>query len=120
VRVLALVDELDNVSEACRLVGVSRTSFYEWRRSADAYGLEALMPKDRRRPQQPQATPTHVIEELLTMAVLEPTIGCRQYADRLAERGYVVSKSTVQKLLVEHGPPGRKAEPNAKGLRSRH
>ena len=36
----------------------------------------------------PNATPTHVVEELLTLAVIEPTIGCRQYADRLAERGY--------------------------------
>jgi transposase InsO family protein len=102
VRVLALADELGNVTEACRLVGVSRTSFYEWKALADAYGLDALMPKARRRPQEPNATPTHVIEELLTMAVLEPTIGCRQYADRLADRGYVVSKTTVQKLLVEH------------------
>ena len=102
-RVLSLAEQLGNVSAACRLVGVSRTSFYEWRRVAEAYGLEALMPKDRRRPQEPNATPTHVIEDLLTLAVLQPTIGCRQYADHLAERGYVVSKSTVQKLLVEHG-----------------
>jgi transposase InsO family protein len=102
-RVLALADELGNVKAACELVGVSRTSFYEWRRVAEAYGLEALMPKTRRRPQEPNATPTHVVEDLLTVAVLCPTIGCRQYADRLAERGYTVSKSTVQKLLVEHG-----------------
>jgi len=103
VRVLALAEQLGNVAEACRLVGVSRTSFYKWRAHAAAYGLEALMPKARWRPQEPNATPTHVIEELLTMAVLIPTIGCRQYADRLAERGYIVSKTTVQKLLVEHG-----------------
>lgn len=101
-RVLALADELGNISEACRLVGVSRTSFYAWQARAEAYGLDALTPKTRRRPQEPHATPTHVIEELLTRAVLEPTIGCRQYADRLAERGYVVSKTTVQKILVDH------------------
>jgi transposase InsO family protein len=103
VRVLELAAELGNVAEACRLIGVSTTSFYEWRRVAERYGLDALMPKARRRPQLPNATPTHVVEELLTLAVLEPTIGCRQYADRLGERGHVVSKSTVQKLLVEHG-----------------
>lgn len=101
-RVLALAEELGNVAEACRLVGVSRTSFYKWRAAASAYGLEALTPKDRRRPQEPNATPTHVIEDLLTLAVVQPTLGCRQYAGRLAERGYLVSKSTVQKLLVEH------------------
>jgi transposase InsO family protein len=43
------------------------------------------------------------VTELLTLAVTEPTIGCRQYADRLAERGWSIAKTTVQKILVEHG-----------------
>jgi len=38
----------------------------------------------------------------LAIAVAEPTLGRRQLADRLADRGYVVSKTTVQKLLVDH------------------
>ena len=73
-------------------MGVSRTRFYEWRKIAPSYGIEALMPKDRRAPQLPNATPTHIVEDLLTLAVIEPTIGCRQYADRLAERGYEIGK----------------------------
>ena len=44
-RVLALAEELGNVSEACRIVGVSRRSFYEWRRIAQEQGREALYPK---------------------------------------------------------------------------
>jgi transposase InsO family protein len=108
-RLLSLAAELGNVAEACRQMGISRTRYYEWRQRVDRYGLEALMPKDRRTPQLPNATPTHVVEELLTLAVTVPTIGCRQYADRLAERGYVVSKTTVQKLLVDHGL-GRRAQ----------
>lgn len=107
-RLLELAVELGNVSEACRQLGVSRTRYYEWKRLADRYGLDALVPKDRRRPQLPNATPTHVINELLTLAVLEPTIGCRQLADRLGDRGYVIAKSTVQKVLVDHGL-GRRA-----------
>ena len=38
-----------------------------------------------------------------TLAVLEPTIGSRQYAYRLANRGFSIAKSTVQKILVAHG-----------------
>jgi transposase InsO family protein len=102
-RLLELADELGNVSEACRQMGVSRTRYYQWKKLADAYGLEALTPKSRRPPQLANATPTHVVTELLTVAVTEPTIGCRQYADRLAERGWSISKSTVQKILVDHG-----------------
>jgi hypothetical protein len=92
-----------NVAAACRTFGVSRTRFYEWRNLAEQYGLEALMPKERRVPQMPNATPTWVVNELLTLAVTEPTIGCRQYADRLDTRGYQISKSTVQAILVRQG-----------------
>jgi transposase InsO family protein len=101
-RTLAAARELGNVSEACRRNGVSRTTFYEWLAVVAAYGLEALMPKARRRPQLPNATPTHVVAELLTLAIIEPTLGCRQYADRLGDRGFVVSKTTVHKLLSSH------------------
>jgi len=103
VRVLAYAQETGNVAATCRTFGVSRTRFYEWRRVAELYGLEALMPKERRAPQMPNATPTWVVNELLTLAVTEPTIGCRQYADRLDDRGYSIGKSTVQDILVRHG-----------------
>lgn len=102
-RVLAHAEQTGNVAETCRVFGVSRTRFYEWRSIAQRYGVEALMPKQRRRPQLPNATPTHVLEVLLTLAVLQPTLGCRQLADRLADRGFVVSKTTVNKLLADHG-----------------
>ena len=101
-RLLELAQELGNVSAACRQMGVSRTRYYEWRNATAAYGLEALIPKPRRRPQMANETPTHVVADLLSLAVIEPTIGCRQYADRLGERGYVISKTTVQKHLVDH------------------
>ena len=101
--VLAHADKSKNVAETCRLFGVSRTRYYEWKGVADRYGLDALMPKGRRRPQMPDRTPTHVIEALLTLAVVEPTIGCRQYADRLDDRGFSIAKSTVQRHLVAHG-----------------
>jgi integrase len=34
--------------------------------------------------------------------VVELTLGCRQYSDRVADRGYALSKTTVQKILVDH------------------
>ena len=109
VRLLDLADELGNISEACRTLGVSRTRYYEWRNTAELYGLEALWPKDRRRPAQPNETPTHVVADLMALVVIEPTIGCRQYADRLVELGFEISKSTVQRVLVAHGL-GRRRE----------
>jgi transposase InsO family protein len=107
--VLADAQRSGNVAETCRRFGISRTRYYEWKGVADRYGLAALMPKERRSPQMPMATPTHVVERLLTLAVLEPTIGCRQYADRLGDQGFAIAKSTVQKHLITHGL-GRRSE----------
>jgi transposase len=38
------------VSEACRVFGVSRKTYYEWIKKAEQYGLSALLPRERRRP----------------------------------------------------------------------
>ena len=92
-----------NVSEACRTFGVSRTRYYEWNKLAERYGAEALLPKARRRPQLPNATPTHVVERLLTSAVLEPTLGARRLADQLVDRGWPIAASTAQTYLTEAG-----------------
>ena len=102
-RLLELAAELGNVSAACKQMGISRTRYYEWRRLAQAYGLDALVPKARRKPAQANATPTHVVEQLLSMAVTQPTLGARAYADRLGDAGFALSKTTVSKILGEHG-----------------
>jgi transposase InsO family protein len=51
----------------------------------------------------PNATPTHIVELMLTLAITMPTLGCRQYADRLFDQGFTIGKSTVQNLLIKHG-----------------
>jgi transposase InsO family protein len=95
--------EKTSVAEASRVFGVSRTTIHRWRSLASAYGLEALVPKGRRSPAMPNATPSWVVDELLAEAVVRPTLGARRYAERLAERGFVISRSGVQKLLCRHG-----------------
>jgi transposase InsO family protein len=92
-----------SVAEASRVFGVSRTTIHRWRKQADAYGRDALMPKARRAPAMPNATPTWVVEELLAEAVVRPTLGAARYAQILAERGFVLSRSGTQKLLNRHG-----------------
>jgi transposase InsO family protein len=101
-RVLAHAGETGNVSETCRTFGISRTTFYRWRSRAAAYGPEALLPKGRRRPQAPNATPTWVVTELLAEAVVRPTLGARRLADWMATRGFVISRSCAQDILNRH------------------
>ena len=102
VRVLALADELGNVSEACRLVGVSRKSFYQWRGAADAYGLEALRPRAKRRPRQPNETPMWQVDIILAEAISRPSLGAEQLLPFLEDRAVVISASGTQKVLRRH------------------
>ena len=106
VALLAEVERTGNVAAACRRFGISRTRYYEWRRRCDLYGLEVLHPKEAP-PPVPGATPTHVVDELLTLAVTRPTLGCRG-GDALEARGLVLSESSLQRLLVAHGLGARR------------
>ena len=92
-----------NVSETARVFGVSRKTIHGWKRLAETHGMAALRPKDRRRPEMPNATPTWVVDQLLRLAILEPTRGARYYADRLGSDGFEISKSGIQNLLNRHG-----------------
>jgi transposase InsO family protein len=81
---------------------VSRTSYYRWCHRASRYGLSALMPKERRRPQLRTQTPAHEEEVVLAEAVARPTLGARRLLEHLEERGVRRSASGVQKVLRRH------------------
>jgi transposase-like protein len=67
-----------SVTEACRTFGVSRTTYDRWAGRAQRYGLAALLPKDRRPPVMPTATPPDQVEAVLAEAIARPTLGARQ------------------------------------------
>jgi transposase len=98
-----------SVAEACRTFGISRTTYYRWAGRAQRYGLAALLPKGRRPPVMPTATPPDQVEAVLAEAVARPTIGARRLVDHLAERGVRLSASGVQKILRRHRL-GRRAQ----------
>ena len=47
---LNLAEELGNVSKACRIMGLSRDTFYQYQKAVDQGGVEALMDRSRRKP----------------------------------------------------------------------
>jgi helix-turn-helix protein len=52
VRLIEYAARFGNVAEACRVFGVSRSSYYEWFMRTEKYSVSALLPKDRRKPHQ--------------------------------------------------------------------
>ena len=47
---LNLAEELQNVSKACKIMDVSRDTFYRYQELVETNGLEALVNQDRRVP----------------------------------------------------------------------
>ncbi|CAG9931645.1 putative DNA-binding transcriptional regulator YlbG (fragment) [Candidatus Nitrotoga arctica] len=47
---LNLASELQNVSKACKIMGVSRNTFYRYQELVETEGLEGLIHRERRVP----------------------------------------------------------------------
>src|SRR5215207_1385657 len=105
-RLFALAGER-GVSEACRLMGVHRSTYYRWKGQVGRSGLEMLRPRERRRPQMPNQLSVMVEQRIVAFALGHPGLGPRRVATRLARPewgGLVVSPNRVYKTLVRHGP----------------
>jgi transposase InsO family protein len=102
VRLIDYVAKTGNVAEACRVFGVSRKTYYEWLKKAEHYGLSALLPRERRRPHQPNQMSTEEVSVILSEAVARPTLGPRSLLRHLRIRGVDRSASGVAKVLVRH------------------
>lgn len=102
VRLIEYAAKIGNVAEACRVFGVSRKTYYEWVSKAEAYGLSALLPKQRRKPHQPNAMSSEEVSVILAEAVARPTLGPRSLLRHLKARGVDRSASGVAKVLRRH------------------
>ncbi len=94
------------VSEACRLMGVNRSTYYRWKPEVERAGLEMLRPRERRRPQMPNQLSALVEQKIVAFALGHPGLGPRRIASRLARPvwgGLIVSPNGVYKTLARHG-----------------
>jgi len=94
------------VSQACRLMGVHRSTYYRWKAQVERSGLEMLRPRERRRPQMPNQLSVLVEQRIVAFALGHPGLGPRRVAVRLARPqwgGLIVSPNGVYKTLVRHG-----------------
>lgn len=102
VRVIEHAAKINNVAEACRIFGISRKTYYQWLKKAEQYGLSALLPRERRRPHQPNAMSSEEVAVILSEAVARPTLGPKSLLRHLKPRGVDRSASGVAKVLGRH------------------
>jgi transposase len=95
-----------NVTAACRTFGVHRSTYYVWKRQVERHGLDALRPRERRRPKMPSQLSKMVEERIVGFSIAHPGLGPRRVASELRREkwgGIVVSPNGVWKVLCRHG-----------------
>jgi transposase InsO family protein len=100
--VLNLARELNNIAKACRMMGMSRDTFYRYQAAVEAGGLEALLDTNRRKP-----NPKNRIDELTEEAVVAHAIECpangqKRASNELRKAGIFVSPGGVRCIWLRH------------------
>jgi transposase InsO family protein len=101
-RLFTLAEELGNVSEACRLMGFHRSTYYALKAKVDRFGLEALRVRERRRPRMPNQIGPHLEQRILAFALARPGFGPRRISSELRRPkwgGIRVSEHGVWRVL---------------------
>ncbi|MEZ4706744.1 MAG: helix-turn-helix domain-containing protein [Caldilineaceae bacterium] len=95
-----------SVTRACQQVGVSRGTFYHWKKRFDQGGFKALAHFETTAPQKPHRTPARVVEQVTYLKEKYPKWGKSQIARFVNECKIYpdsVSPNTVKRILVEAG-----------------
>jgi transposase InsO family protein len=100
---LELAEYLQNVSQACKINGVSRQHFYDIRKSYEEQGLEGLKEKTRRKPCVKNRVAPEVEEAVLNMAYEYPAYGQARASNELRKRGVLISGGGVRSIWLRHG-----------------
>ena len=102
VGLLNLAEELGNVSKACKVMGLSRDTFYRYKSAVDEGGVDALFDQNRRKPNFKNRVDETIELAVKEYAVAFPAHGQHRTSNELRKRGVFVSGSGVRSVWLRH------------------